>query len=623
MREMLSVQRSFAPGCSVFVPDSAIRGFASVFLLLALLLAVGGLALATPAVGVSQRIGFHQFAVGVASGLGSANEMQTWWNDSPYFDVGFYANGAANHPHQDDNLDSDWVTAAQGYGWGLMPIWTGEQAPCTSWTYTLSWDPTTAASQGALEAGLAIASVGNESGGLGLAGTIIYFDMEPYTATSTNPDNPSEKCGAAVVAFLNGWIAGLQSNGYYAGVYGSPADAYDVTRTTFSDWTSLSTSPDDVWMSYVPHLSHDTVTVWNIKGGGYNVPDSQWGDSQRLAQYTVDDPGDSRPCCDETWGDVPFHIDKDIEDGQVIVGATYKTYSFDQQESFEAGTNTAQTVPQGITGISDGKFDSGTLPADEIGDLIVGWWFANAGGPSGNFGFVYDSIADDFRYSSVDCDSTESTQLLAVNNAGLAIGFDDSGPVTFNATTGHSGSGTCNSDPLPFSCSDCEAFGVNDAGWIVGASDVDFDDSQGFVFKPGQTEPLTLDLGVWNEITGVNGQGIVTGYYSPDDDSIYGFTADASQDTITVLEDSIVCPSMDYEAVFPGAINNNGQVVGYSFGGAPPDGFWFDANGCQDLATSFNGEEGGIAYSLNDLAQIVGQALGQTSNAAVLLPTVP
>ena len=253
----------------------------------------------TPAVGVSQHIGFHQFSVGTVSGSGAPNQMLTWWNDSPYFDVGIYANGAANHPHQDNLLNANWVQTVQGYGWGLMPIWAGEQAPCTSFETKLDWDPTTAANEGALEAGLAIASVGNESDGLGLAGTIIYFDMEPYSAQATNPDNPSQQCGAAVTAFLSGWVSGLQSAGYYAGVYGSPADAYDVSRNTFADWTSVSPNPDDVWLAYVPHLSHDTVTVWNVQGSGYNLPDSEWGNSQRLAQYTVDNPAGS-PCCDET-----------------------------------------------------------------------------------------------------------------------------------------------------------------------------------------------------------------------------------------------------------------------------------------------------------------------------------
>ena len=223
----------------------------------------------TPAVGVSQQVGFHQFSVGTASGSGAANQMLTWWNDSPYFDVGIYANGAANHPHQDNLLNANWVQTVQDYGWGLMPFWVGEQAPCTSFEPALDWVPTTAANEGALEAGLAIASVGNESGGLGLAGTIIYFDMEPYSAQAANPDNPSQQCGAAVTAFLSGWVGGLQSAGYYAGVYGSPADAYDVSRNTFSDWTSVSPNPDDVCLAYVPHLSHDTVTVWNVQGSGY------------------------------------------------------------------------------------------------------------------------------------------------------------------------------------------------------------------------------------------------------------------------------------------------------------------------------------------------------------------
>jgi hypothetical protein len=79
------------------------------------------------------------------------------------------------------------------------------------------------------------------------------------------------------------------------------------------------------------------VTVWNVHGSGYTLPDSpNWANNQRISQYTVDRSPD-HPCCSETWGGVQFKIDKDIEDGEVVPGAAFKNYSFVQQASFLPG----------------------------------------------------------------------------------------------------------------------------------------------------------------------------------------------------------------------------------------------------------------------------------------------
>ena len=93
------------------LPIGLARRFPQATLKLAVALAL--LTLASPplalaetySVGVSKHIGFHEYAVG------SITDMQTWWNDSPYFDVGFYANGAVNHTNNDTNLTSAWLSS--------------------------------------------------------------------------------------------------------------------------------------------------------------------------------------------------------------------------------------------------------------------------------------------------------------------------------------------------------------------------------------------------------------------------------------------------------------------------------------------------------------------------------
>ena len=94
----------------------------------------------------------------------TSSQMATWWQSSPYYDVGFYPYGsAATHSHiNDPTLNKSWVAAVAAQGWGLMPIWSGPQAPCgckngvgkypncTLWPHSFSATPAAAKTQGAL-----------------------------------------------------------------------------------------------------------------------------------------------------------------------------------------------------------------------------------------------------------------------------------------------------------------------------------------------------------------------------------------------------------------------------------------------------------------------------------------
>ncbi|MGH7934949.1 MAG: hypothetical protein ACREQN_17550, partial [Candidatus Binataceae bacterium] len=166
-------------------------------------------------------------------------------------------------------------------------------------------------------------------------------------------------------------------------------------------------------------------------------------------------------------------------------------------------------MPYGISGINVAQYAGGMLPVGTLADLVVGYWYD---GTVGYKGFVYDPATANLVTPALDCNGEASTYLQAVNNAGLAVGYyyDNSG--LSHAFTIDTNSGdTCN--PLPFSCPDCVALGINDAGWIVGAENADSNNPQGFVYKPGQSQPLLLNLGAWSEISGVNGQELITGWY--------------------------------------------------------------------------------------------------------------
>ena len=135
------------------------------------------------------------------------SNMQTWWTYSPYYDLGLYIGG----PNMSKCLmpgSSANLSKVTGQGWGVMPIWVGLQDPCytdTSKTYsTFSTDPATAESQGATEA----TNAAKTAKSLGLAGSVIYVDLENY-----DPNGQSGACGTAAVDFAQRWVSKMHVDG--------------------------------------------------------------------------------------------------------------------------------------------------------------------------------------------------------------------------------------------------------------------------------------------------------------------------------------------------------------------------------------------------------------------------
>jgi len=142
-------------------------------------------------------------------------DMQTWWDSSPYYAVGIYLPGSPNRSSNHTYATQDWIDAVMAQGWGLWPIWFGLQAPCVNYpgkiTQFISTDPSAAAAQGAQQADAAY----NAATNLGLDGSIMYFDIEPYSTQSGS-------CSAAVQAYIGGFVAEMHDDapGSSVGVYG-------------------------------------------------------------------------------------------------------------------------------------------------------------------------------------------------------------------------------------------------------------------------------------------------------------------------------------------------------------------------------------------------------------------
>lgn len=547
----------------------------------------GAMATAAPAspilgtLGTSQHLGFDH-----GCGVPSTSIMQTWWNSSPYFDAAIYANGAASQcGGTDKNLKSKWVSTVLGYGWGLIPIWDGPQAPCAcdpnipgggpgpypdcnAYPNTFATDLVTAASDGMTQAALAASSVSS----LGLAGTVIYYDMENYNSSYDYPLNsPPNTCGQAVVAFLGGWVSGLHAAGFRAAVYGSGSNVGP-------DFVQVSPLPDDVWIGSSPG-----VTVWGIQGSGYSLPDSTWANHQRLRQFDTN--------LTETWGGSQLNIDKDIEDGDVVAGKGTKSYTYTFVTQKEDVSGAFETDPQAMNG-------GGPLGA--IGDVAGYYLDSNIN----EHGF-YDTTGTPVSF---DCAGAADTVAWGINDFETIVGSYVASNTTNDQGFSYNIGGSCTTIDYPGATS-TTAFGINDAGWIVGTYTDSSNANHGFLYKNGQFSSFDYPGGSNTFAADIDGVGRIIGYACsnpPTCTSLTGFVDDAGS--------SAPASGTFTPIAYPGAIethtysvNNNGQVTGLettdSGGVYTSDNFLFYNGGFTniDQLITINDLAG-----INDQAQIVG-----------------
>ncbi len=234
-------------------------------------------------------------------------QMQTWWNNSPFYDANIYMSGR-NRGCSQPQLTAAWVNAVSAQGWGLIPTIVGYQSPCSVSTNSVkhSSDPVVAEQQGRGEADIAIADANN----LGLTqGTVLYYDMERYDDLSG-----TGACSTPTKAFLKGWTDRVKELGYISGVYGSPTNAVN-------DWLNIPVASrmDAVWLARWDNVP----SVWFYASPSPVVPDTVWNNHQRIKQWQAPH--------NETWGGVTFNIDGNIADGPVagIAIAKNKRADFD------------------------------------------------------------------------------------------------------------------------------------------------------------------------------------------------------------------------------------------------------------------------------------------------------
>ena len=129
--------------------------------------------------------------------LPTLQQMQTWWDESPYRVHNLYI-GGISFACRNNPLDEAWIKAAAQQGWSFILTWVGPQAPCTSYKNRMSSSTTIAYQQGRSEADLANAAAIN----LGITGgRIIYYDVESYSCANDDPNSRP-----AVKSFMRGWV---------------------------------------------------------------------------------------------------------------------------------------------------------------------------------------------------------------------------------------------------------------------------------------------------------------------------------------------------------------------------------------------------------------------------------
>lgn len=556
-----------------------------------------GLSAQIPLIETSRRLGFH------ACSAPSLSNMSTWWTSSPFYNVGIYI-GGASRSCSNSNLIAGWITNAKAQGWSFMPLWAGPQAPCACWPnhpdctqypHVFSSNPTQAQAAGVTEANSAMsAAVALGLGFSGGPGTAIYYDMEPYSSAT---------CGAAVQAFIAGWLSQLGSNSYPSGVYGSPSDAQ-------TDWTQLDPLPQNVWIAKTGtnSLSAPDISVWGLSPlcDLFSSPPcspTDWEVDQRIHQYLGNQT--------VSFGGVQLSIDYDAVDATAAVSGTTRTYSnYSVTTIQDTAQYVSQTFPLGIN-------DEG---------LVVGWeWVVYPYGtcPPGctcennpgatECGFAFTETGG--TYSTFVVNGANSTAAYAVNNLGTIVGCWSPPPSNVGSACYNGFIMTSGGQPVTINypgASQTFFTGINDSGQVVGwwTSGPDGGSWAGaFVYSGGSFTPITFAEAPGANIIpgGINGDGLVSGTYGgPTCNGGVG-TCNFIYSVATGALTQVVPATLTGTQI--GGINNNGQVPGLGFSGPNRECFIYDFNTGTFPWLPASGQSAcaGEQYpiTMNDLGQIV------------------
>ena len=263
----------------------------------------------------------------------SVKTMQAWHDHSPYRALGVYV-GGVNRGCGQPNLTADWVETVHAQGWRLLPLYVGLQAPCSTYQKRISSTIATATGQGKDAAADAAAQM--TALGLG-SGNPVYLDMEGWNHNNTT-------CSAAVMAFADGWTAGLHAAGYQSGFYSSANYGIPALADTVQNDSSFH-APDAIWFAR-----------WdgNASTADTEIPSGLWANHRRIKQYLGGH--------NETYGGVTINIDSDYVDS-LATGTIVDLSPLSLPDAFPGNSYRASLSGSGGQGPYTFTISSGSLPS--------------------------------------------------------------------------------------------------------------------------------------------------------------------------------------------------------------------------------------------------------------------
>jgi len=573
--------------------------------------------------GLSQQLAFDTVLAP------STDFMSAWWAASPYYDVLVYLK---SYNRLDANFTPSWISAVQGQGWGLIPMWVGPQPPCNGRKhklFTFSSDPATANAQGIAEADDAYSGKMTYPGyrkfdGImhyGFDGSVVYLDIEGYT---------SADCGQAVQAYVEGFVSELRYvwGVKNVGVYASISNVPDIASSCYTPPQGAQSCdpPDDIFFAHYDGRA----TEWNLGYGKYanDLTNSEWPLNERVHQY-------ERPH-DETWGGAEVNIDTDIVDSTIVAGdPSIKPLLLNDTPTMISDYD--ESDPVIVTGIADGTnnsssadgpFTQGNVAAyDVYGSApLQGTW------ASGQVAFQALPLPTPSPSSPCRISNAEYfVYTTGINDQGTVVGYITP-PMDGPIQTEESGTAVpeaagstydCDTDGIiwpgpgevgypgpviykdPYAQS-TELYSINDAGWITGSIIDNSGNYQCILVEPDAKGryrgviPIEFsELGGDCESADVNGIGQIVG--NSDAGAFYEDVEGG-----TPGENGV--PVSGNPSIY--GINNNGFVVTPGF--------------IESLFTpaGYNFPSSVTAYGLNDDPEVVGDDWSGTNPQGVLYDIV-
>jgi probable HAF family extracellular repeat protein len=494
----------------------------------------------------------------------TTTKMQTWWDYSPFYDVGVYFGGVSRHCPK--NLPANWVPKVESQGWGILPLWAGPQAPCACRNvngkcvlFPHRFTKDNAVQQGRDEADAAIQSAKN----LGL-GTIIYYDMEQYDSSGDGGT-----CGTAVTDFVGSWELELYTKGFAGGVYGAAADAN-------TDWTKSSPLPDAVWISQVPKSGPPNISIWGLSPlcdpFSKKTCFSYWSDWSRIHQYLINQTNVG-------YGPKKTKVATSV-DFNVVDAPDSNSGDLDS-ESKSAPMSCTKDCTFTYTSIDypNAKLTN-ALGINNLGDIVGYYYYLS----DARHGFLYSNG----QFTTIEYPGAAQTEAWSINDAGEIVGYyidSNSNFFGFLYSNGQYSSISLGSNTFTV------ALGINDDGQIAGYYQ-DSNGYHGFLDNTNNSAITTIDDGGGGTIVrNINGDSLIVGLVQGGTGFLYdsvtgnfvslGFSVDGVNDSLEMVGGNTL---YDYESGsqtpinYPGAtgtgafeINDYTSIVGN----------WYDSSGGQ------------------------------------------